>query len=85
MDKVRYRYFLRRFYCAVIPLLLLIGVTRLTATDTVPIVKATRIEGKIRIDGVLDEPAWRNAGVIPDLIQQEPIPGKPTRFKTKVL
>src|SRR5206468_971882 len=38
----------------------------------------------IRVDGVLDEPAWAAAGVIGDLTQQEPHPGEPTPFGTQV-
>jgi len=38
----------------------------------------------IRLDGVLDEPAWRDAGRIDDLTQQEPRPGEPTPFRTEL-
>ena len=40
--------------------------------------------GPIRIDGVLDDPAWADAAVIADLEQQEPHPGEPTPFHTEV-
>ena len=40
--------------------------------------------GQIRLDGVLDEPAWAQAGVIADLVQQAPKPGEPTPFRTEV-
>ena len=66
-------------------LLVLAGVPRLMATGVPPVVKAGQVNGRIRLDGVLDEPAWRNAGIIPDLTQQEPQPGKPTPYRTKVL
>ena len=85
MDKRRCSYFSHRFHRAAVLLLLLAGVAQLAATDAMPVVKAKQVEGKIRIDGMLDEPAWRNAGVIPDLIQQEPKPGEPTPFRTEVL
>jgi hypothetical protein len=39
---------------------------------------------KLRLDGVLDEAAWQRAGLIPDLRQQSPDPGAPTRFHTVV-
>ena len=39
----------------------------------------------ITIDGKLDEPAWQNAGVIEDLTQQSPYPGRATPYHTKVL
>lgn len=38
----------------------------------------------IRIDGRLDEPAWRQAPVIQDLSQQDPHPGEPTPFHTQI-
>ncbi|HMC82896.1 MAG TPA: DUF5916 domain-containing protein [Candidatus Polarisedimenticolia bacterium] len=36
------------------------------------------------MDGVLDEEAWRQAGVIPDLVQQSPRPGEPTPYHTEI-
>ncbi len=47
-------------------------------------VTAGRLKGHIRLDGILDEPAWRDAGVIADLTQQDPHPGEPTPFHTEV-
>jgi hypothetical protein len=47
-------------------------------------VTVTTFVGKIRLDGVLDEPAWQQAGVIADLTQQSPKPGEPTPFRTEV-
>ncbi len=49
-----------------------------------PIVTASPLTGPLVLDGVLDEPAWATAGVIPDLIQQEPSPGAPTPYRTRV-
>ena len=49
-----------------------------------PVLFAPTRVGDIRVDGSLDEPAWRNAGVIPDLIQQAPRPGDPTPYRTQV-
>jgi hypothetical protein len=40
--------------------------------------------GEIHLDGVLDEPAWQQAGVIADLTQQSPRPGQPNPFHTEV-
>jgi len=40
--------------------------------------------GQIRLDGVLDEPSWQQAGVIADLTQQSPKPGETTPFTTEV-
>jgi len=47
-------------------------------------VVAGRKTGTVRLDGILDEPAWRDAGVIPDLLQQDPYPGEPTAYRTEV-
>ncbi|WP_456425741.1 DUF5916 domain-containing protein, partial [Rhodocaloribacter sp.] len=58
---------------------------RPAAAEDPPAVRAGRTAADIRLDGVLDEPAWRQAGVIPDLTQQEPRPGEPTPFRTRVL
>lgn len=56
------------------------------AQDEVPQVQAGPVEeGAITVDGRLDEAAWSQAGVIEDLTQQSPYPGKPTPYHTKVL
>jgi len=36
------------------------------------------------VDGALDEPEWQGAGVIEDLVQQEPRAGEPTPYRTRV-
>jgi len=38
----------------------------------------------IVMDGVLDEPAWSQAGVIRNLVQQSPVPGGATPYQTEV-
>src|SRR5947207_15137635 len=43
-----------------------------------------RTAGPIRLDGLLDEPDWKAAGLIPDLTQQSPVPGGPTPYHTEV-
>jgi Domain of unknown function (DUF5916) len=53
-------------------------------TPSVNMVTAGVVEGTIRLDGVLDEPDWQQAGVIADLSQQSPHPGEPTAFRTEV-
>lgn len=53
--------------------------------DETPSISAPLATGPINIDGRLDEPAWQQATVIPDLVQKEPHPGEPTPFHTKVL
>src|SRR3954453_9338216 len=50
-----------------------------------PLVTAGPLAGPIVLDGRLDEPAWADAGVIPALIQQDPAPGNPTPFTTRIL
>ncbi len=47
-------------------------------------VTARHSRGPIHLDGRLNEPAWSDAGVIADLVQQSPHPGQPTPFKTEV-
>ncbi|HET7923064.1 MAG TPA: DUF5916 domain-containing protein [Gammaproteobacteria bacterium] len=56
-----------------------------SADAALPSVTAQPASGKIVIDGNLDEPDWRHAGVIPDLTQQSPHPGIPTPYHTRVL
>ncbi|HEX7965835.1 MAG TPA: DUF5916 domain-containing protein [Gammaproteobacteria bacterium] len=56
------------------------------AQDEVPEVQAGHVDGSaISVDGRLDEAAWSQAGVIPDITQQSPHPGEPTPYHTKVL
>jgi hypothetical protein len=49
-----------------------------------PEVHAGIATSPIRLDGMLDEPAWRDAGLIQDLTQQNPRPGEPTPYHTEV-
>src|SRR5213594_1488765 len=49
-----------------------------------PEVTLGRTSGPIRLDGILDEPDWQRAGLIPDLTQQSPVPGGPTPYHTEV-
>ncbi len=46
-------------------------------------VTAGQAAGPVRLDGLLDEPAWREAGVIADLTQQSPRPGEPAPYRTE--
>lgn len=48
------------------------------------LVTAAAIPAPIKLDGALNNPAWREAQVI-QLTQQSPHPGQPTPFHTKVL
>ena len=47
-------------------------------------VMAGHADAPVRLDGRLDEPAWRQAGVIAELVQQSPHPGQPTPYRTEV-
>ncbi|MCX6628184.1 MAG: DUF5916 domain-containing protein [Candidatus Solibacter sp.] len=38
----------------------------------------------IQLDGKLDEPAWREAKLTVDLVQQSPAPGAPSLYRTRV-
>jgi len=58
----------------------------LWAQDGAPRLEAGHVaDGAITLDGRLDEPAWQQAGVIPDLTQRNPHPGAPTPYHTRVL
>ena len=48
------------------------------------IVEARHTQEHIRLDGRLDEPAWRDASMAVELVQQSPHPAAPTPFKTSV-
>lgn len=45
---------------------------------------AVSVASSIRIDGILDEPAWSEATAAGDFIQVEPYNGKPASFRTEV-
>jgi hypothetical protein len=47
-------------------------------------VAASRVQEVIRIDGVLDEPAWAVAAVANGFVQAEPVQGDPAREATEV-
>ncbi len=61
----------------VLPCFLLLGASH-------PRLKIPKLEGKIRVDGKLTEPAWKKAAVIPYLTQQEPLENSPATEKTRV-
>ncbi|GBE29137.1 hypothetical protein BMS3Bbin04_00147 [bacterium BMS3Bbin04] len=63
----------------------LLGFTQFTAAETPLVVNAGYVDDEIRLDGILDEPAWRDAGFISNLTQQDPHPGEPTQFQTEVM
>jgi hypothetical protein len=47
-------------------------------------ITATRSSGSIKLDGRLDEEAWRESGIEVELTQQSPKPGEPSPYKTTV-
>lgn len=47
-------------------------------------VSASPAQEAIKLDGRLDEAAWKDAGFVADLVQQSPRPGEPTPYKTEV-
>src|SRR5262245_34525891 len=70
---------------ATIPLVVLAALPRISAQEpSRPRVTLGRTTGPIRLDGLLDEPGWQEAAVIPDLTQQSPEPGAPTPYHTEV-
>jgi len=68
------------------PLILAAAVltTAIPASAAAPTVQTGSTDQEIHLDGTLDEPAWQQAGVIPNLAQQDPHPGEPTPFTTEV-
>jgi hypothetical protein len=46
--------------------------------------RATHAKGSIKLDGRLDDDAWREAEMVAELVQQSPKPGEPSPYKTKV-
>ena len=49
-----------------------------------PVAAAVRTTGAIRVDGVLDEPAWRTAQPITELRQLDPTEGQPVSERTEI-
>jgi hypothetical protein len=48
-------------------------------------VDAPRLEAEVRIDGELDEPAWRQAALLTGFSQYQPVDGLPAEDSTEVL
>jgi hypothetical protein len=64
--------------------ILFLAFINLQAENKLKEVTATQINNKIIIDGNLNEPDWLTAGIIKNLIQQQPNPGETTPYKTTV-
>ena len=60
------------------------GSARYGHTTAVPTAVATRREGRIVLDGKLDEPAWRAATPITEFTQFDPDEGRPASQRTEV-
>lgn len=60
--------------------------TRTTADrhESAPTIRAARAEGPLHADGVLDEPAWREAQPVTEFTQRDPEEGKPVSERTEV-
>ena len=52
--------------------------------DTGVTARAVRVDGPLRIDGVLDEPVYTSVQAISDFIQNDPAEGEPATEKTEV-
>jgi Domain of unknown function (DUF5916)/Carbohydrate family 9 binding domain-like len=53
-------------------------------TDKIKEIRAIRIETKLNIDGILNEPEWSLAATSPHFVQIDPEQGKPVHFETKI-
>jgi hypothetical protein len=52
--------------------------------DSARTIRAEPVQSEIRLDGVLDEDAWRTAAVASDFVQQAPVPGGASSQSTEV-
>lgn len=52
--------------------------------DPAPVVQAVALQQAIKLDGVLDEPAWQTAPAATDFRQQQPHEGQPAVERTEV-
>src|SRR5204863_4784511 len=60
------------------------GASNYGPTVAVPSALAVRREGRVVLDGKLDEPAWRGASPITQFTQLDPDEGKPASQRTEV-
>jgi len=62
-----------RFHAALLPVFLLTTYCGISQTNTTPrVLEAKRMSGMIKIDGVLDDQAWKEAAVMTDLVEFRP-------------
>ncbi len=60
-----------------------VGVVPLSAQE-VPTAAAVRVTAQPSVDGVLDDPAWANGGVITGFVQNEPFEGQTATERTEI-
>jgi len=60
------------------------GAPQNTPLPAVSTITATHSTGSIKLDGRLDDEAWRQAEMTAELVQQSPKPGEPSPYKTSV-
>src|ERR1051325_10628294 len=77
---------LRSHFALTLGLLALLGTPDVRADDTRPVLRAVRLpeDGAIRVDGHLDEEAWKDAPVTSAFQQREPLEGVPCSEATEV-
>ncbi|NOY79179.1 MAG: carbohydrate binding family 9 domain-containing protein [Calditrichaeota bacterium] len=74
-----------KFRTAVLVLVLIISQSVLIAeTHSKRVVQAVRISEPIQLDGILNEPQWKQAVPATDFIQREPQNGRPATERTEV-
>jgi len=63
-----------------------LAITALVSGQNVPApsISASFPNAPIKLDGLLDEPAWLEATTVAELVQQSPRPGESTPYKTRV-
>jgi len=71
----------RSMRCLVVAL---VAMSASIQASAAPAFKSGLTTDAIRLDGLLDEPAWQQAGAIPNLVQQDPKPGQASAFTTEV-
>src|SRR5207247_1139364 len=70
--------------CAVPALAQPSDTTAAYAHERAPVAVAARLEGSIRLDGVLDEAAWATARPVTEFTKTDPEEGKPASERTEV-
>ena len=53
-------------------------------TESIPAIQASKIDGDIKLDGLLTEPVWQTATIASDFRQIQPLEGQPATEETEV-